>query len=102
MDFERAWFWLEGFRISGTIRESMWVFPVIETLHVVTLAMTLYYTNHGGARATNVRPRSSVAEVCDLGGAVHNDRYRSDALQPPHVLSTGLTDAGYRRRGGGA
>ena len=41
MDFERAWFWLEGFRISGTIRESMWVFPVIETLHVVTLAMTV-------------------------------------------------------------
>jgi hypothetical protein len=41
MDLESAWFWLEGFAVSGTIRESMWVFPVIETLHVVTLAMTV-------------------------------------------------------------
>lgn len=41
MDLESIWFWLEGFAVSGTIRESMWVFPVIETLHVVTLAMTV-------------------------------------------------------------
>jgi hypothetical protein len=41
MDFESIWFWLEGFAVAGTIRESMWVFPVIETLHVVTLAMTV-------------------------------------------------------------
>ncbi len=76
---------------------------------VVTLAMTLYYTDHGGVQATSARPRSStikhtssVAEVCDLGGAVHNDRHQSDAKRSPRVLSTGLTEAGYRRRGGGA
>lgn len=41
MDLDTFWFWLEGFAISNTIRESMWVFPVIETLHVLTLAITV-------------------------------------------------------------
>lgn len=41
MDLESIWFWLEGFGVSNTIRESMWVFPVIESLHVLTLAITV-------------------------------------------------------------
>jgi hypothetical protein len=41
MDIESLWFWLEGFGVSSLIRESTWVFPVIETLHVLTLAITV-------------------------------------------------------------
>jgi hypothetical protein len=41
MDLAPVWSWLEGFALSGLIRESMWIFPVIETLHVVTLAITV-------------------------------------------------------------
>jgi len=41
MSLESLWFRLEGFGLSGLIRESMWLFPVIETLHVITLAITV-------------------------------------------------------------
>lgn len=38
---ENLWFWLESFEVSRVIRESQWVFPMIEALHVVTLAITV-------------------------------------------------------------
>ncbi len=75
---------------------------------VLTLAMTLYYTDHGNARATSMLPRSSatdqissVAEVCDLGGAVHNACLISISTGNADVLSAGLTEDGYSRLAGG-
>lgn len=41
MPFEQLWFWLEGLALSGVIRESQWLFPVIEIAHVLTLAITV-------------------------------------------------------------
>ncbi len=41
MPLENLWYWLEGFGFAVAIRESMWIFPLIETLHVVTLVITV-------------------------------------------------------------
>lgn len=41
MPFESFWFWLEGLALSGVIRESQWLFPVIEIAHVLKLAITV-------------------------------------------------------------
>lgn len=41
MPLEHLWFWLEGFVISGAIRESQWLFPMIEIAHVLTLGVTV-------------------------------------------------------------
>lgn len=35
----RGWLWLENSAVSTTIRQAIWLYPIIETLHILSLAL---------------------------------------------------------------
>jgi len=69
---------------------------------VVTLVMTLYYTDHGGTRTTRAWRSPTVAVVCDLGRFGNHVDHIPGTLRARHARSSGLAEAGHRRGGGGA
>jgi hypothetical protein len=55
--------WLEATALSTGIRESIWVYPIVESLHVVTIALFLGLTAAMDARLLGVALRETPVGV---------------------------------------
>jgi hypothetical protein len=39
MELEERWAWLEGSALGAAVRDSVWLYPAVETLHILGLAL---------------------------------------------------------------
>lgn len=55
--------WLQHTRVGTAVRVSPWLFPTIESFHIVGLAFVIGAISRLDARLVGLYPRSSVTEV---------------------------------------
>ena len=55
--------WLQNTAVGTAVRTSLWLFPTIESFHIVGLALLIGAVARLDARLLGIHPRSSVTEV---------------------------------------